>query len=538
MVRAEIIEISHLEIRRHNFKTVYELLVSYPSLTGYSYGQTGQPVNFYQSGKPAAIARVYLDSLLLNDAHSAIYDLSDISIEKLEKIIINTNSAETAGLRIDLISDRARPGKEHESRVFYNDAYFNHRDLAFTVKQNFTAETDFRIFAQITDYMDNREYADQDFLAPYEKQDYTATLRLPDFWLQKPLMEGGFFRKKFSDFSLDSLRQTEERYFLRLQSSLPITITGLYHSLSAAWQKNVNSTLGLRNCDRYSADLSLNWQISDFNLNSISNYQMLDFYQQIQQTIFSENLNFNWHYDSLITIRNENWLSLQDNQTHITGNSAGLELNLPMGISLAGNSTYRKTGTSENTLINDAENLSSELTLSHRKNLASAQYLAKIAFSSFENLQNSSQKAIYGCTAAITAGWLETIDFNLRYFTSLDRDPDLPGTDYTLNSEIGYHQQFYNGQLTINILAGHRYTRYFPGYSDNRVAYANNLSFKTSAKILNCEIFFGMENLLKKVYTFEGNDIEVNPHYFYQTVPGYDMPHKDEIWGIRWTFYN
>ena len=62
------------------------------------------------------------------------------------------------------------------------------------------------------------------------------------------------------------------------------------------------------------------------------------------------------------------------------------------------------------------------------------------------------------------------------------------------------------------------------------------LGINLRAKILDVEIFFGIDNLMKNKYDINNDTYILNEHYGYQTIEGYDMQRFDEIWGVRWIF--
>lgn len=569
-----VYEISRDYIKRHNFRTIYDILEKVPLLYGTSYGQTGQHESFQKNGKTAGLTKVYLDSLSINDPLTGSCDFSDISVERIDRITINDVPIDGSGLRIDLYSSR-NSIKRHESEVFYNDAFFNHRDLAVSMQQNFTAQSGFRFFAQVTDYMDHRDLEDIDFTAPYEKQDYSASIDLPDYFIRKPVLQGGFFRKKVFEFAADSLKQIEENYFLSIKGTLPVFISGFSNRLTGLMQKKVNNKESYLNSELYSLSANLNWQNQDFAIFSNSQLDYYNFEKIHNQINFSENFGFRWKINSVFQINNENHLAINhditpENPEHrqhlstdvnLPGNllindyqsnileslknnnrNGGCAINasirLPNGFDFDWRSAYFKGSKGFDLWRYSSETVTNQFAFNNHFEYQHLQNSLSVGLQSEQNYLSNQSEPQYQLNLRNQLNWQDYLDFSIWTNWVLNQKSQPLQSDYSLTSEINYHDLFYKDQLTININLTHRYARFFPGFTDGRAEYLNNLSFKASAKIIDCEIFYGNDNLLKQTYSFNGSKYSANQHYFYQTVPGYNMTTRDEIWGVRWTFYN
>lgn len=501
-------------------------------------------------------------------------DFSDISVERIDKIVINDTPADGSSLRIDLFSS-LKSIKQHESEVFYNDAFYNHRDLSVSMQQNFTENSEFKFFGQITDFMDHRDLEDIDFTAPYEKQDYSASINLPDYFIIKPVVAGGFFRKKLFEFAADSLKQTEENYFLSVKGTLPVFISGLNNRLTGLMQKKINNKKSYLNCELYSLSGDLNWQNRDFSVFANSHLFYYNFEKINNQLNFTETFGFRWQINSMLQINNENHLAINhdiipDNPEpgeHITtsttlpddfvlndyltkefgninnnnqngGSVISVLINLPSGFDLNWQSAYFKGSSGFDLWRQNSETATHQFIINNRFEYQQLKNLISAGIQSVMDYQNTQTQPQYQLDIRNQLNWNNYLDILIWTNCLLNQKSQPLQSDYSLTSELNYHNIFYKDQLTVNINLTHRYARFFPGYEDGSAEYLNNLSFKISAKIINCEIFYGNDNLLKQNYSFNGSKYEANQHYFYQTIPGYNMMIRDEIWGVRWTFYN
>jgi len=234
---------------------------------------------------------------------------------------------------------------------------------------------------------------------------------------------------------------------------------------------------------------------------------------------------------------NDNYLSYSDNQDRSGGSSVKATLVLPAGFDLNWQTTYFNGIEKSDLFRLSSEKLTNRFEISSKSAINQYHNYISANMEVIKDYQNNRDNPLYQTGIRARTDWKNMIDLSVWFITLLNNKSQVMQSDYSLTSDLNYHQKFYNDQLTIDLNFTHRYARFFPGFADNRAEYFNNLAYKISAKIIDCEIFYGADNFLPGTFVFDAEEYKINKHYNYQTIPGYDMMGKYEVWGVRWSFY-
>jgi len=101
-------------------RDIYDVLSKIHTIRGVSYGVIGQPVYFYGTGKSSPETTLYIDDVFYG---RTVTDLSFISVDMIEKVIVRDISSECAGSEIYIYTRNLDPAVP-VSEVRYKDVFF------------------------------------------------------------------------------------------------------------------------------------------------------------------------------------------------------------------------------------------------------------------------------------------------------------------------------------------------------------------------------------------------------------------------------
>jgi len=591
---SKIYEISQDDIKRLPIRDFYGIFEKYTDLYAKGYGRSGQLIEVNKPGRLAYNISVYIDNTPVSNPYNKRFDFSNISLELVDRIKINDNYlASSSGLRIDIFTKNIVLNEtvskddstkttinEPFSEVDYKDAFFNHRDLSISLAQNFTENSSFFLFGNILNYMDYRERGDI-FNFPLEIQDYFAKINLPNFsdkFLSKNMMSSSYYKKEFVE-KLDTLETTNEKYKFSLKSrvfsseieqDILFTDDAIFslHRDKISGDRNYNEYY-TREYDRYFFNNVLNFSFkgtdSFFSLENIMNNTSLNYIDyendyKINETIYENNLSLDFNiFNHFLTNKLGYYYKYSDD----LGNINSLSLNM-IGDKFIGN-TFIENNTT--LFFSDKEKLESD---TMKLGILENQFYFGKKFSNL--FSDFIQEAVF------------SVGFNfINYFEAKQISPLSPYPahlfpNYTLNEDDGqlhllfnsdisfwdnkanlkasykyrvdesymiiynpihnirttvsFTDKYFKDDLTVNFRASHVYSDYFVNETNRQ--FKNNFSLNLSFRILDLEVYYGIDNIFKTQYL----GYNVNPYYEYQTVDGYNMQPNDEIWGVRWVFYH
>jgi len=486
-------------------RDIYDILSKVYTLRGTGYGIIGQPVNFYGTGKSSPETALYIDDVFYG---KTVTDLSFISINTIDKIIIRDISSECAGSEIYIYT------RDHDpvipvSEIIYKDAFFNYRDLSVITAQRIKPGFSVSFSGEITDYCDNRDYSDN-FSYPYLKQHYALKMRFPKTFSFDPVLDISYLKEKKYLINADSSLSRPE--VLRSAFYIDREFTERIRSRSGVTFLSENDIRKYYNTDIYH-ELTLSDQLytlkgkTGLNTGGISSsagYAKLSYSAR-------------WIIDTGLT----GFCKFSDTYGTIFSSHAFLEKDLKlMKLSSKSGYFYKKF----NEVYDFFENsLTAERDFKPNK----------IGFNFRTGIDLVSKKNRKYYRAGLTAGKGNILQLKSDIIVSdcSDKTGDIKNN---LISSLSFEDRFFNEKLLINAAVYHDYSEYF--VSDNKEI-MNNLSFNLRIRITNFEFFFGSDNFLKDHYDTSGLKFNLNEHYIYSTVEDFDMRTHDEIWGVRWIFY-
>jgi len=491
-------------------RDAYDLITKICSVHGISYGITGQPVMIKRIGKISAEISLYIDGVYYGKPAG---DLSFLSLDQIDRIIVDERSIENSGLTVNIYTktfDSAAPVTE----VKYRDAFFNYRNLSADIYQHVTKDFSFLVSGEIFDWKDNRDKFD-DFKFPYEKQNYRVKLIMPQMRFIKPVLDISYqkYEKYLIDIDSSLIKPENIRSVLYFDSRLDSTKSNRFsavhiHEINENTSNyfsfydtfTFNDTLGRfeskAGFDTKAGENHLIYIRSDFNRRSFIDYGLSGYFALNDESgrTASLHLDFSKDLNSIIRFETTHGYFSQDT------NDQNIDL-------LENFFTLKKSIKSGNSALNfgagyDMFNYNGSFDRNFYRLEFGTDYKNKLKFRN-EYLKSASGKIS------------DTVFMNNL-------------------SEISFSDKYFNDKLTVNLALYHNYSEYLIGSS---MEYMNNLSFNFRARIVNFEFFFGSDNFLKDKYEFNNHFYEVNKHYDYRTIDGFNMRSKDEIWGVRWIFY-
>ena len=128
----------------------------------------------------------------------------------------------------------------------------------------------------------------------------------------------------------------------------------------------------------------------------------------------------------------------------------------------------------------------------------------------------------------------KNIDIKIEYSHLLTPKTPINNPKATLISSLNFTDKYFDDELQISATVLHKYSDFYIAKDNRQII--NDLGMNLRVKIIDVEIFFGIDNIVKNKYDINNNKYILNEHYDYQTIEGYDMQRVDEIWGVRWIF--
>lgn len=486
-------------------RDIYDVLSKIHTIRGVSYGVIGQPVYFYGTGKSSPETTLYIDDVFYG---RTVTDLSFISVDMIEKVIVRDISSECAGSEIYIYTRNLDPAVP-VSEVRYKDAFLNYRNLSVNVAQAVIPDLSLSVFAQVTDYMDNRDYSDN-FNYPFLKQNYAIKMHFPKTFSFVPFIDISYLKEKKYLIDADSslsrpevLRSAfyfDREFSERIKSRSGVTFIS-ENDIRKYYDTDIYEELTLSGP---SYTLKGKTGLSSGGLKSTAGYAKLSY--SAQWTVNADLTGYVRHSDTFGTTFSSRALLEKD-----------LKL---LKLSSASGYFYEKMTEGsdffENSLTAERDFKAGNTGLNFRAGI---------------DLVSERERKYY--RAGFTAGKHNMLQLKSDIIVSgcSDKDSDIKNN---LISSLTFGESYFNEKLKVNSALYHIYSEYF--ISENKQT-VNNLSFNIRIRITDLEFFFGSDNFLKDHYDMSGLKFDLNEHYIYSTVEGFDMRTHDEIWGVRWTFY-
>ncbi len=486
-------------------RDIHDILSKVYSLRGFSYGTVGQPVYFSGTDRSSSEVSLYVDDVRYG---MSVKDLSFIQTDRIERIVVEDISSECAGIEIRMYTkeyDTAVPVSE----VNYKDAFFNYRDLSVSLAQNISPGFSVSVYGEIMDFKDNREYSDN-FKYPYLKQNYGFKTLLPDMFGYIPVLNVSYLTEKKYLLDSDSSLSRPELlrsvlYFDRkISGSISNRIGGI--SISEGMKKNGRVTVfdELRIADT-SYSFTAETGFSSGNKESASGFIKASYSgEQIASHEFRGFFRLNEGSETAVSVY------------------ALLSKNIASFTFFSKNGYFEKStgggsyGFFDNSLTAEKKTGTGISALTVRAGI---------------DLISENDRKYYRAGFATGEGSALTFRSDIIASGCRIKDNDIKSN---LVSSLSFSEKYFNEKLSLNFGIFHHYSEYF---IESRKETLNNLSFNIRARIVNFEFFFGSDNFLKKSYKAGNTRFDLNDHYVYRTIEGYDMRTHDEIWGVKWTFY-
>lgn len=502
-------------------RDAYDLLSKICTVHGFSYGIIGQPVMFKRIGKESADISLYIDGIYYG---RSLEDLSFLSVDQIDSLILDDRSVENSGMTVSIFT-KSFNTPIPVSEVKYRDAFFNYRNLEADIFQHVSKDFSFLLSGEIFDWKDGRDSYDN-FRFPYQKQNYRLKITLPQMTLTKPV--------------LDISYRKQEKFRLDADSSLikPETIRSVLY---------LDNKISGTNSNRFSA-VHIH-EINDNTYNYFSFYDTFTFADSLSRLESSMGLNAEFDESHLMFFKTDfqkksfidyglnGYFAMNDESDPVMSSHLNLSKDFNPIISLETTHGYFSDGTKsrDTVLIENFFTLKKVVRVGKSALEFSAGYdmfnYADDPADVPDSINGSSVRNFYRFQFA--ADYKNRLKFKNEYLRSASGK--IYDTVLMNNiSEISLSDKYFNDKLTVNLALNHIYSEYFIG---SRIQYINNLSFNFRARIVNFELFYGSDNFLKDKYEFNNRSYEANKHYNYQTIDDFNMRTKDEIWGIRWVFY-
>ena len=519
-------------------RDVYGILEKIADIHGFSYGRTGQLMQIQALGKNPYNSMIYIDDLPLSNFNSGISNLSLLSLDRIDNIVIDDSPIDNSSISI-YIYTKKYDLEEPITEMIYRDAFFNHRNISMHLGQKFSENASFLLYAEITDYKDYRESSDHVFKYPYQKQNYNLQLELPEILFVKPSVEFSFLRESIYDFSTDSILNKPETYRCALN----------LNSISSGYTNNKLSFINSFRRDQFDPE-NRNFTILDqFTYNdSISLFKLktqFEFYEYLThrgESSFSLEPSYQKDFWTLDT-HFLSYLKYSDFTDLTYSLSAELRKNILWGFEL--NSKHSIYDGSFRILENIFDVKFYQNNFYLRKSF-DKQNLAGSIYSGIDIIEYQKNRSEdytgylnYGIMryskSKLNLNFFQTFGLNIEYSHQISSKISLYSPNSTIVSSLNFSDRYLKDNLQISATVIHQYSDYYIS-EDNREI-INNLGINFRAKILDIEIFFGIDNLMKNKYEINNDSYLLNDHYGYQTIEGYDMQRFDEVWGVRWLFF-
>ncbi len=516
----ETIKYSKDQIYKFPGRTLYDLLVSNFGLIGKTTKDVGQNVEIYRDLFNGREITVKKDGIIDSDYSKT--SLRTISLSQLDSLIIK-DDPDKGGFLVELFEINPIE-KEHFSEVIYRDAYLNYRDLDFVVSQQFSENYRFRLIGNLTEFKDNREEEDI-FLYPYLKQDFKfGVTRKGDNYTND--LKFGFFKEDRYNLLTDSLKESDTKYHLQ---------NSIFYNFNKDNQLNnrVRIIYGERNRNSY--------------------YEISGNYEYVQNSTYGAlKYSGDYNYSSGLKYKSNNFYNCISFRNRFT----------PMIVqenSLSFQSKYRESGKfsyTNNTTIKDL--LENTLNITYRDNSRDSYIYNKTICQILKIIHNPKEKEKIRSNLEIgyeifndiekerkfdaiffrfTTNIFSKFYFKSSYWHNIGKKNRPTTTIYSSISSLEYNNMFFEDNLSLSTGLFYKYSEFYNDISNKQII--NNLGFKIVLALGDLEFYYSVHNLYRDKYSIDNyEDTIFNKHYIHQTINGFNMMGYDEIWGIRWVFYN
>ncbi|MCK5759793.1 MAG: hypothetical protein KAH33_00770 [Candidatus Delongbacteria bacterium] len=534
---AKLYYFSSDDIKNIPARDVYGILEKIADLHGISYGRTGQLMQVKTLGKDPYRSNIYINDLPLTNFNSGITNLSSLSLDRIDNIIIDDSPVNNSSINIYIYTKKYSMD-EPVTEMIYRDAFYNHRNLSMHLGQKFSENTSFLLYAEMTDYSDHRESSDA-FAYPYKKQNYNLHVDFPELLFFKPSIEFSYLQENIYDFSVDSVLNDSRAY-----KTYRWIVN--FNSLESDLIDNKLSFINSFKHDQFDTD-NKNYSIYDqFTYKDSTNIfrlrTHLEFYNYQDlggESSFSIEPSYKKNFGTLNTSF-FSYVKYSDITELTYSLSTELTQDIPWGFEV----------NSEHSIYNGSFRVLGNVfdVKFYQNNFYLKKYFDLLDFSGsiysgidiIEYLKNEcanstgylSSGVIRYSKNKLKFNFLKNFNLNLEYSHRITSKTLLYDPNSTIISSLNFSDKYLNDNFQFSATIMHKYSDYYIS-EDNREI-INNLGINLRAKILDVEIFFGIDNLMKNKYDINNNTYILNEHYVYQTIEGYDMQIFDEIWGVRW----
>lgn len=534
---SKIYSFNSSDIKNIPARDLYDVLTKLSTLHGLSYGRTGQIMQVKGLGNDQYASNIYIDDIPLTNFNSDIANLSILSLDHIDNIIIDDSPVNNSSISIYIYTKKYEIN-EPVTEMIYRDAFHNHRNISMHLGQKFSKNTSFLLFADITDYMDERENSDKAFKYPYKKQNYDLFINFPEILSLKPSLEFSYLKENIYDFSLDSKLYKPETFRWTLN----------FNSIKIGSTNNKLSFINSFKSDYFDPE-NRNFTVLDqFMYNDSTNIfnlkTQLEFYEYLYdrgESLLSLEPSYERNFN-ILNAHLASYLKYSDFTGFTYSLSAEFVKDLPWGFDL--NSQHSVYNGSYRVLedIIDIEFFKNEFYLENIFNFYSFSGSIYSGIDIIEYTKNRSDTFIGYLTSGIKRysknkldlKILKCLNLNLDYSHRISSKKSINDPNSTIISSIIFSDSYFENNLYFSATVLHKYSDY--EISENNREIINNLGINLRVKIIDVEVFFGIDNIMKNKYDINNDTYILNEHYGYQTIEGYDMQRFDEIWGVRWIF--
>ena len=535
---SKIYSFNSADIKNIPARDLYDVLTQLSTLHGLSYGRTGQTTQIKGLGKDQFDSKIYINDIPLTSFNSGIVNLSTLSLDRIDNIIIDDSPVNNSSISIYVYTKKYEVD-EPVTEMIYRDAFYNHRNISMHLGQKFSENSSFLLYAEITDYMDRRESSDNVFKYPYQRQNYNLQVKLPRVLSLQPSIEFSYLKENIYDLSLDSAlyKPEEYRWILNLNSISSGSFGNKLSFINSFKHDHFDpENRNLTIFDKFAYKDSTNL----FNLKT-----QLEFYEYLHHRGKSSlSLEPSYQRDfNILSTHFASYIKYSDYTELTYSGNVKLTSQLPWGfVASSKHSIYGGSYRVLNDVI-DVEFFKNEFYLENIFNLCSFSGSIYSGINIIEYTKNRSDTF----TGYLTPGIkryskskldlkiLKCLNLGLDYSHQISSKYSINDPNSTIISSLNFTDRYFNDNLQVSASVLHKYSDFY--ISENNRDIINNLGINLRAKIIDVEIFFGIDNIMKNKYDINNDTYILNEHYGYQTIDGYDMQRFDEIWGVRWVFF-
>ncbi|MCK4980033.1 MAG: hypothetical protein KAS62_06535, partial [Candidatus Delongbacteria bacterium] len=471
-------------------------------------------------GKDPYNSMIYINDLPLTNFNSGTTNLSALSLDRIDNIVIDDSPANNSSIVI-YIYTKNYSIDEPVTEMIYRDAFYNHRNISMHLGQKFSKNTSFLLYAEMTDFNDHRESSDT-FTHPYKKQNYNLKVDFPEFLFFKPSVELLYLQENIYDFSVDSVLNDLKTYkTYRFVVNFDSITSGPFHNKLSFINSFKHDCFDSEN-ENYTIYDQFTYKDST-NIFQIRTHLEFYNYQNLDgESSFSIEPSYKKDFGSL----NTDFFSYvrYSDLTELTYSfSTELTQDIPWGFEVSSEHSIYNGGFRVLENILDVKFIQNNFYL---KNYFSFPSFSGSIYSGIDIIEYIENEC-GNFTGYLNSGVirysknkfklevLKSLNLNLEYSHRISSKALLYNPNSVIISSLNFSDKYLNDNFQVSATIMHKYSDYHIS-EDNREI-INDLGINLRAKIVDVEIFFGIDNLMKNKYDINNDTYILNEHYGYQT---------------------